>query len=94
MMLRRRVSPDLSLNNNLHVADAHFDVVPPRNRNAWFGTSEASFSVWTRRSCVVRNSSSDFASSWVRCCSASNSRTFSNAITAWSANNSTSSICF
>ena len=47
--------------------------------------SEASFSVWTSRSCAVRNSSSDFASSRVRACTSSNSRTFSMAITAWSA---------
>src|SRR6516225_8576592 len=37
--------------------------------------------------------SSDSCSSLVRCCSASNSRTFSMAITAWSANVVTSSIC-
>ena len=55
--------------------------------------SEASFWVWTRRSCAVRRSSSDFANSLVRSCSASNSRTFSIAMTAWSANVVTSSIC-
>ena len=37
--------------------------------------------------------SSDSVSSRVRCCSASNSRAFSIAITAWSAKVSTSSIC-
>ena len=37
--------------------------------------------------------SSDSASSRVRCCSASNKRTFSIAITAWSAKVVTSSIC-
>ena len=37
--------------------------------------------------------SSDSVSSRVRCCSASNSRTFSIAITAWSAKVVTSSIC-
>ena len=37
--------------------------------------------------------SSDSVSSRVRCCSASNSRTFSMAITAWSAKVVTSSIC-
>ena len=37
--------------------------------------------------------SSDSASSRVRCCSASNNRAFSIAITAWSANVVTSSIC-
>ena len=37
--------------------------------------------------------SSDSVSSRVRCCSASNSRTFSMAITAWSAKVSASSIC-
>src|SRR6516165_1353739 len=41
---------------------------------------------------VCRSSASE--SSRVRCCSASNSRTFSIAITAWSAKVSTSSICF
>ena len=55
--------------------------------------SEASFSVWTRRSCAVRKSSSDFASSRVRASTLSNSRTFSIAITAWSAKVVTSSIC-
>ncbi len=55
--------------------------------------SEASFSVCTRRSCAVRNSSSDFASSRVRASTLSNSRTFSIAITAWSAKVETSSIC-
>ena len=38
--------------------------------------------------------SSASLSSAVRCCSASNSRTFSIAITAWSAKVDTSSICF
>ena len=38
--------------------------------------------------------SSDSDSSRVRCCSASNSRVFSMAITAWSAKVSTSLICF
>ena len=38
--------------------------------------SEASFSVWTRRSCAVRKSSSDFASSRVRASTFSNSRAF------------------
>ena len=38
--------------------------------------------------------SSDSVSSCVRCCSASNKRAFSIAITAWSANVVTSSICF
>ena len=38
--------------------------------------------------------SSDSVSSCVRCCSASNNRAFSIAITAWSANVVTSSICF
>ena len=47
--------------------------------------SEASFSVCTRRSCAVRKSSSDFASSRVRASTLSNSRTFSIAIAAWSA---------
>ena len=55
--------------------------------------SEASFSVWTRRSCAVRKSSSDFASSRVRASTLSNSRTFSIAIAAWSAKVVTSSIC-
>ena len=55
--------------------------------------SEASFSVCTRRSCAVRKSSSDFANSRVRASTLSNSRTFSIAITAWSAKVVTSSIC-
>ena len=55
--------------------------------------SEASFSVCTRRSCAVRRSSSDFASSRVRASTLSNSRTFSIAMTAWSAKVVTSSIC-
>ena len=56
--------------------------------------SEASFSVWTRRSCAVRKSSSDFASSRVRASTLSKSRTFSIAIAAWSAKVDTNSICF
>ena len=55
--------------------------------------SEASFWVWTRRSCVVRKSSSDFPSSRVRRCSPSNSGAFSMAIAAWAANVVTSAIC-
>ena len=55
--------------------------------------SDASFSVCTRRSCAVRGSSSDFASSRVRASTLSNSRTFSIAITAWSAKVVTNSIC-
>ena len=55
--------------------------------------SEASFSVCTRRSCAVRKSSSDFANSRVRASTLSNSRTFSIAITAWSAKVVTNSIC-
>ena len=42
---------------------------------------------------MVRKSSSDFASSRVRASTLSNSRTFSIAIAAWSANVVTSSIC-
>ena len=47
--------------------------------------SEASFSDWISRSCALRRSSSEAASSRVRACTSSNSRTFSIAITAWSA---------
>src|SRR5215472_2435773 len=39
--------------------------------------SEASFSVWIRRSCAARKSSRDCASSRVRACTSSNRRTFS-----------------
>ena len=45
------------------------------------------------RSCVVRRSSRDFASSRVRASTRSNRRTFSIAIAAWSANVVASSIC-
>ena len=55
--------------------------------------SEASFCVCTRRSCVVRKSSNDFASSRVRASTLSNKRTFSIAIAAWSAKVSTRAIC-
>ena len=55
--------------------------------------SEASFSVWTRRSCVARKSSSDLASSRVRASTLSNKRTFSIAIAAWSAKVDAVSIC-
>ena len=47
--------------------------------------SEASFSVWTRRSCAVRKSSSDFASSRVRASTLSNKRAFWIATTDWAA---------
>ena len=42
----------------------------------------------------ARSSSTDCVSSRVRACTSSNSRTFSIAITAWSAKVVTSSICF
>ena len=54
--------------------------------------SEASFSDWISRSCALRRSSSEAASSRVRACTSSNSRTFSMAITAWSAKVCTISI--
>ena len=54
--------------------------------------SEASFSDWISRSCALRRSSSEAASSRVRACTSSNRRTFSIAITAWSANVCTISI--
>ena len=47
--------------------------------------SEASFSVWTSRSCAARSSSSECESSLVRSCTCSNNRTFSIAMAAWSA---------
>src|SRR5262249_45000973 len=54
--------------------------------------SEASFCVWTKRSCVVRRSSSDFASSRVRVSTFSYSRAFWIATTDWSAKVCNSSI--
>ena len=55
--------------------------------------SEASFSVWTRRSCAVRRSSSDCDSSVVRWRNSLNRRAFSMAMTAWLAKLATSSVC-
>ena len=54
---------------------------------------DASFSDWMRRSCALRRSSSEAASSRVRACTSSNRRAFSIAMTAWSAKARTISIC-
>src|ERR1700730_15059331 len=56
-------------------------------------TSVGEIEITRRISAVAVRYSRDSVSSRVRCCSASNSRAFSIAITAWSANVVTSSIC-